>query len=133
MKTKLYTIFTCLLMAVCITSFGQEIVSEFGLRNGKLFSNTDIMECSDGSLLTGIAYYSSDYYENGLLVCKTTPEGQLVDSVAFDYGTLFSINGATDSFVIASFNWEDADSTEIFRMSFIDADLTSSFLIGPIW
>ena len=112
MKTKLYTIFTGLLMAACITSFGQEIVSEFDLQNGKLFSNTDIMACSDGTLLTGIAYYSSDYYENGLLVCKTTPEGQWVDSVAFDYGTLFSINGATDSFVIASFNWEDADSTE---------------------
>ena len=134
MKTKLHSLITGLLLAICFTSFGQEIVSEFDLQNGKLFSNTDLMECSDGSLLTGIAYYSSDYNENGLLVCKTTPEGQLVDSVAFDYGTLFSINGATDRFVIASFNWEDADSTEIFRMSFIDADLNITETISiPIF
>ena len=55
MKTKLHSLLTGLLMAACITSYGQEIASEFTLQNGKLFSNTDIMECSDGSLLTGIA------------------------------------------------------------------------------
>ena len=134
MKTKLYSLLTGLLMAACITSYGQEIVSEFTLQNGKEFSDTDIMECSDGTLLTGIAYYSSDYNESGLLVCKTTPEGQLIDSMTFDNGTLFSINGATDRFVIASFRWEDVDSTEIFRMSFIDADLNITETISiPIF
>ena len=123
MRTKFYFFITGLLLSVCATSFGQEIVSEFSLQNGKLYSNTDIMECSDGTLLTGIAYYSNDYNENGLLVCKTSPEGQLIDSMAFDYGTLFSINGATDRFVISSFRLEDADSTEFFQMTFLDANL----------
>lgn len=122
-KTKLYTLVTGLMMAACIASYGQETVSEFSLQNGNLFSNTDIMECSDGSLLTGISYYSSDYVESGILVCKTSPNGQLIDSVRFDYGTLFGINGAIDNFVISSFGWDDADSTEIFQMTFIDANL----------
>ena len=56
MRTKFYFFITGLLLSVCATSFGQEIVSEFSLQNGKLYSNTDIMECSDGTLLTGIAY-----------------------------------------------------------------------------
>ena len=56
-------------------------------------------------------------------MCKTSPEGQLIDSMAFDYGTLFSINGATDRFVISSFRLEDADSTEFFQMTFLDANL----------
>ena len=123
MKTKLYSLLTGLLMAACVTSYGQEIVSEFSFQNGNMFSNTDIMECSDGTLLTGISYFNSDYTEYGLLVCKTSPEGQLIDSVKFDYGTLFGINGVADSFVISSFGWNDADSTELFQMTFIDADL----------
>ncbi len=124
MKTKFYLILTGLLMAACITNYGQEIVGEFTLQNGKLFSNTDIMECSDGTLLTGIFYYSSDYEEYGFLVCKTTPEGQLIDSVVFDNGqNLFSINGATDSYVIPITDWNEVDNTGVFRMYFIDADL----------
>lgn len=123
MKTKLFTLITGLLMAACITGYGQEIVSEFDLQNGKMFSNTDIMECSDGSLLTGISYYGDDYDDYGLIVCKTSLDGQLMASVTFDYGTLFSINGATDRFVIASFSWDDVNDAEIFQMTFIDADL----------
>lgn len=123
MKTNLYFLFTSLLMAACITSYGQEIVSEFTLNNGIVFTNTDIMECSDGTLLTGISFHNSDYEDYGLLVCKTSQEGQLVDSAAFEYGSLFSINGAIDSYVIPSLHWDEADSTEIFNMTFIDANL----------
>ena len=135
MKTKLYTLLTGLLMAVCITSHAQEIVSEFTFQNGYLYSDIDITECSDGTLLTGINYYSSNYEESGVLVCKTSPEGQLLDSTKFDYGwKLLSLNGETDSFVIPSFRWNEADSSEYFRMTFIDADLnvTNDILI-PIF
>lgn len=123
MKTKLFTLIAGLLMAACFTGYGQDIVSVFDLQNGKMFSNTDIMECSDGTLLTGISYYGDDYDDYGLLVCKTSLDGQLVASATFAYGTLFSINGATDSFVIAGFSWDDTNATEIFQMTFIDADL----------
>lgn len=122
-KTQLCTLFFGLLMTTCLTSYAQEIVSEFNFQNGKLFSDTDIVECSDGSLLTSFSYYSSDYTESGILICKTTSEGQLVDSLRFDYGHLFSVNGTTDSFVFSSFHWDNADSTEFFNMTFIDADL----------
>ena len=125
MKTNLYSLLTGLLMAAYTVSYGQETVSEFTFHNGKQFSDTDIMECSDGTLLTGIYYHSSDYEEYGFLVCKTSPEGQLIDSVVFGYGwNLFSINGTTDSFVIPSFYRDEIDSTGFhFRMTFIDANL----------
>ena len=52
MKTKLYAIITGLLMATCITSYGQEIVNEFTLqKNGKLFWNNDLFENEDGTLM----------------------------------------------------------------------------------
>lgn len=135
MKKKLYTLLTGLLMATCITSYGQEIVSEFTLQNGKLYYNTDILECSDGSLLTGISFYSNDYTESGFLICKTTPEGQLMDSVRFDNGwSFYSINGAPDSFVIPSFFWDETSDSDIFQMTFFDADLNVSETVSvPIF
>ena len=131
MKAKLYSLLTGLLMAACITSYGQEIVSEFTTQNGKEFSDTDIMECSDGTLLTGFSFYSSDYEVSGFMVYKTSFDGQLIDSVEFDNGwNLFSINGAPDNFVIPYYQWDDADSTEFFCMNFIDANLNLSETIS---
>ena len=124
MKNKLYAIISGLLIAASTTSYGQEIVSEFNFRNGKMFSNTDIAECADGSLLTGVYYYDDyDYDDYGLLVCKTSRDGQLIDSARFNYGHLFSVNGAADTFIVTNFLWDDADQSDIFRMTFIDADL----------
>lgn len=123
MKSKLFSLITGLLMAASVASYGQEIVSEFTFQNGNMISNTDLVECSDGTLLTAIAYYNDYDYETVLLVCKITPDGQLVDSVVFDYGHLFSIHGAVDHFVITRFLLDDDNNTEIFRMIFIDADL----------
>ena len=123
MKTKLYLTIG-LLMAACLTNFAQETVSEFTLRNGNMFSDIDIMECSDGTLLTSIYQYNSNYDAVGFLVCKTTTDGQLLDSVQLDYGwNLWPVNGETDSFVVPSYLWDEADSTLSFRMTFIDADL----------
>lgn len=127
MKKKLYTLLTGLLMTACITSFGQDIVSEFTLENGELFYNTDVLECSDGALLTGISFYSDDYMESGFLICKTSPEGLLIDSVTFSDGwSFYKINGATDSFVIPSFFWDETNNTEVFQMVFFDAQLNLS-------
>lgn len=42
MKTKTYTFLTGLLMAACLTSYGQEIVGEFMLQCDKEFWNGDI-------------------------------------------------------------------------------------------
>lgn len=44
-------------MAASVASYGQKIVSEFTFQNGNMISNTDLVECSDGTLLTAIAYY----------------------------------------------------------------------------
>ena len=129
MKTKLYSLLTGLLMAACITSYGQEIISEFTFQNGKMFLDTDIWECSDGSLMTGISFFTSSY-EYGMEVCKISLDGQLIDSETFEYGRLFGINGAVDSFVITSLHWNDADSTDTFNMTYIDADLNPSETIS---
>ena len=93
MKSKLFSLITGLLMAASVASYGQEIVSEFTFQNGNMISNTDLVECSDGTLLTAIAYYNDYDYETGLLVCKKTSDGQLVDSVVFDYD-IFSVSMA---------------------------------------
>lgn len=135
MKNKFYLILTALLMAACVTSYGQDIVSEFTLQNGKLFYNSDIMECADGTLLTGISFYSSDYAESGFLICKTTTEGQLIDSLRFDDGwSFYHINGTTDSYVIPSFFWDETNNAEIFQMTFFDAELNmSETILSPIF
>ena len=134
MKNKLYALITGLLIAACTTSYGQEIVGEFTLRNGNLFSDIDIMECSDGTLLTSTYQYNSNYDAIGLLICKTTAEGQLLDSIQLDYGwNLWDINGEADNFVISSYLWNEADSTLSFRMTFIDADLNvTNVVLVPI-
>ena len=134
MKTKLYSLLTGLLMAACITSHGQEIVSEFTFRNGNLFSDTDIMECSDGTLLTSITQYDNNFDAIGLLICKTTTDGQLLDSVQLDYGrSLWAINGEADNFVIPSYLKDETNSTLSFRMTFIDADLNvTNEILVPI-
>ena len=134
MKTRLYILLTGLLMAVCFTSYGQEIVSEYTLQNGYLFSDIDIMECSDGTLLTGTYLYNNNYQTSGYLVCKISPEGHLMDSVRLDYGwNLWALNGETDSFVLPSFLWNEADTILSFRMTFIDADLNvTNEILTPI-
>ena len=135
MKTMLYPLLTGLLMAACMTSYGQEIVSEFTFQDEYKISDIDITECSDGTLLTGINYYRNDYEESGILVCKTSPEGLLIDSVRIDYGwNLFSLNGETDNFIIPGYLWDEADSTLYFKMAFIDANLNmTNEILTPIF
>ena len=51
MKTRLYTLITGLLMAVCITGNGQEIVSTFTSTSTCWYG--DIVETSDGNFIIG--------------------------------------------------------------------------------
>ena len=133
MKTKLYSLLTSLLMTACITSYGQEIVSEFMLQCNKDFWNCDIQECSDGSLLVGTYNYPiGGYYSNGYFVCKISLEGELLDSVTFPYGwEVLAHPTQLDAFILPSYEWIEADSALSFRMTFIDADLnvTNEILI----
>ena len=125
MKTKLYTLITGLLMAVCSTSYGQEIVGEFRMQCNKDFWNCDIQECSDGTLLIGTySYPVGGYSSNGYFICKITPEGELLDSVTLPYGRkILAHPTQPDAFIVPSFLWEEADSTLILRTTIIDADL----------
>lgn len=127
MKIKLYTFITGLLMAACVTSYGQEIVSEFTYNFGKVFSYNDLVTCSDGSVISGIYCYDPNTYEDtGFHVCKCSPNGQLLDSVTFVSGwELYEIPDMSDTFLLPNFYENDANSTIGVTMTFIDADLNT--------
>ena len=74
MKTKFYTLLTGLLMAVCITSNGQEIVGTFTSTSQSSYCS--ILESTDGSLIIGSQVLHNDY-----MVYKLSPEGALIDSM----------------------------------------------------
>jgi hypothetical protein len=49
MKTKFYTLLTGLLMAACITSYGQEFVNRFSIQRHNLgFIGCDLVETKTG-------------------------------------------------------------------------------------
>ncbi len=91
MKTKIYTFLTGLLMAACLTSYGQEIVGEFMLQCDKEFWNCDIEESADRLYL----YIIHDNYdaipETTTVDCPFTiypnPVNDLL-TLRFDDGTL---------------------------------------------
>ena len=83
MKTKLYTLLTGLLMATCITSYGQEIISEFTIQEpDRNFTECDLFENEDGTLLFRTMMYNAiTYGECEHLFFKITPEGDVLDSL----------------------------------------------------
>lgn len=80
MKAKLYTFLTGLLMAACINTFGQELVSEFSHSNGLMNNSCTIVEADDGTLLIGSNVYT-DEATASFVVFKYTTEGELLDSL----------------------------------------------------
>ena len=75
MKAKLYTLITGLLMAACITSYGQQIVGTF---TSTAYSHGgNIAEAPDGSIIIGNYVGAGDY-----MVYKLSPEGNLIDSIS---------------------------------------------------
>ena len=85
MKAKLYTILTGLLMTTCITSYGQEIVTEF--TSNSYSYDCDIVEASDGSIIVG-SYYGGDNYT----IYKLSPEGTPIDSITLPGTASLNIN-----------------------------------------
>ena len=133
MKTKLYAIITSLLMAACITSHGQEIISEFTfLKTDKDFWESNLLENKDGTLMFKALISTHNTYEDWQhLLYKITPEGEVLDSLIFDatggYSYLFLNPIAQDSYILTEEYWTydtiDCLYTANFRMVFIDADL----------
>lgn len=133
MKKKLYTFITGLLMAACITSYGQEIVSEFTiLKTDKDFYGCDLFENEDGTLMFRTLMYTPNIYEDYQhLFYKLTPEGEVIDSLIIDayadWDYLMRDPVDKDSFILTEDIWvyDSIDSLYLacFRMVFIDADL----------
>jgi hypothetical protein len=121
MKTKLYTILIGLLMAACITSYGQEIVSEFSPNNISIYSN--IVETSDNHLLVGSC---TNLYNREYVVYKTTPEGSFMDSVVFynEY-QLLEIPSVTDTFLLVGFSIDNPGNIYSLKLTCIDDDLNT--------
>ena len=125
MKTKLYTFLTGLLMAACITNYGQEIVSTFEHTIDQVFSYNDLQICSDGSVLSGIYCYSpASGQSTGFHVCKVSSEGQLIDSVTFPPAwELLGIPRTPDVFVLPNYLFDEENGDLSIKMTLIDADL----------
>ena len=133
MKTKLYTLLTSLLMSACITSYGQEIVSEFTiLKMDKDFWECDLFENEDGTLLFRTMMYTPNAYQDYQhLLYKITPEGEILDSLtinaAGDLSRLLRNPINKDSYIltddIRNYNETDSIVSGVFRMFFIDANL----------
>ena len=90
MKTKFYTLLTGLLMAACITSYGQVFINRFSIQRHNLgFIGCDLVENEDGTLLIGAVSCTNPYfYDPEYLIYKTTPDGEVIDSlsIAAPYG-----------------------------------------------
>ena len=142
MKTRLYTFITGLLMAACITSYGQEIVNQFVIQEeGSYTIGCDLQENKDGTLFIGTVSCNNPYlYDPEYLIHKTTPEGETLASLHIPVSEgmngqfftsitdnqnrhfLFRKVSATDSYIVTNFCWDLADN-HYFRMVSIDADL----------
>lgn len=133
MKTRLYTLLTGLLMATCLTSYGQETVNEFTIfKENKDFWGCNLFENEDGTLLFKTLMYTPNYYDDYQhLFYKLTPEGEVLDSLIIDaYGDwdyLMRDPVDKESFILTEDRWV-YDSIEgnylvTLRMFFIDSDL----------
>ena len=136
MKTKLYTFLTGLLMAACLTGYGQEIVDEFTiLKPNKDFFGCDLFENEDGTLMFRTLMYNPNTYdEYEHLFYKLTPQGEVLDSLiieAFaDWDYLMRNPLDKDAYILTEDKWvyDSIDSVYVacFRMVFLDADLNIS-------
>ena len=131
MKTKCYSLLTCLLMVVCATSYGQELIGEFVHSNGFLNSSCEILEAADGNLLIGSNTRIDDttaYF----VVLKYTPEGELLDSLSFpNRCSLWATNPTNpETQVYAAFVTDDTPSVKI---AFVGSDFcVTDALLVPI-
>ena len=140
MKTKLYTFLTGLLMAACLTSYGQEIVNEFTiLKTDKDFWECNLFENKDGTLIFRTMMFIPNIYEDFQhLFYKITPEGEVLDSLIIDayadWSYLMRNPLDPESYILTEDHWTfdtiDSLYTAHFRMFFIDADLNVNDVIS---
>ena len=133
MKTKLYTLITSLLMATCITSYGQEIVNEFTiLKTNKDFWECNLFENGDGTLMFRTLMFNPNTYDDFQhLFYKLTPEGEVLDSLIIDayadYDYMMRDPLHKNSYILTEDRWvyDSIDSlyTACLRMVFIDSHL----------
>jgi hypothetical protein len=103
MKTKLYSLLTGLLMAVCVTSYGQEIVSTITSTSTSYYSG--IVETPDGGFLIGSCF---DLYNRGYMVYKIAPDGTYLDSIRFrGIYDLLEVPGEPDQKLLYGYDIED--------------------------
>ena len=129
MKTKFYTLFIGLLMAACITSYGQEITIEFSPTTTSYYS--DIVETSSGTLLIGS---SPNPYTHQYIVYKATTDGIFLDSLVFssEY-QLLEIPSIADTFLLVGFSRNYPDNIYNLKLTLIDSELnTLNEAIFPI-
>ena len=142
MKTKLYSLLTGLLMAVSITSYGQEFVNRFSImESNRIYIGCDMMENQDETLLIGAVICTNPYYyDPEYLIYKTSPDGETLNSLSITVpdgmnGQFFTnaidicdkhflLRNATvpDSYIVTNHYWDMANN-HYFRMVAIDADL----------
>ena len=124
MKAKLYTLITGLLMAACVTSYGQEIVGDFHYTNGQTTNGCEIIEAANCTLLVG-SHYSEETLENRIFVIyKFTLDGELIDSIPFSNvsKTLFASHPVEPNReIVASFMKESNNAS--FQIIVMDENL----------
>lgn len=130
MKNRFYPLIAGLLMTVCITTSGQEVISEFTHSNGLKNIGCEIVEAADGALLIGSNVHPNDS-STVFVVFKYTPEGELLDSLTFhNQSRLWTVNPLNpESQVYASCITEGASS--YVKIAFIGSDfcVTDSALV----
>lgn len=118
MKTRLHTLITGLLMAVCITGNGQEIVSTFTSTSTCWYG--DIVETSDGNFIIGncISLFNDREY----IVYKVTREGAYRDSIClYNIYGLLEVPNETDLMLLYGFSIES--NIYHLTLTLIDASL----------
>ena len=104
MKTRLYTLVTGLLMAACITSYGQEIIGTYEHNLDRTYSYNDLVTCSDGSVLSGIYCYNLENGQcTGMHVCKVSGEGHTCEMASMmDHLAPITRGAIKDSYLLAA-------------------------------
>ena len=118
MKIRLYTLITGLLMAACISGYGQEIVSSFTSTSTCWYG--DIVETSDGDFIMGscIDLFNDREY----MVYKVSREGAYLDSIClYNIYGLLEVPNETDLILLYGYSIES--NIYHLTLTLIDANL----------
>ena len=125
MKAKLYTLLIALLMTACITSYGQTFTSHFVLELNKTLNGCDIVENTDHTLLVGTRISSDLNEDDSYLICKITPDGELLDSLSFPNAkSMLLVNhDEPNHYVLPLFQQNETENTVFLKLTQIDDNL----------